>query len=227
MNSLQGVTSSTQDEDREYDFQELLKLVSSADLFPVDFERAWTWSGFSNKYKARKILIKSFDEREDFSIRIAPLQQLHSSRQGSSGNPMIIKISIECWKSLALMSNTLKGRQLRRDILQCEAMVKRKGVRNSSELSAHLKKAVQKNVALQEILSHQWCNSLLKMKLAAELLKYSTIEDVRNTYIEILASSCQELLKISNSVADLHLLSDFENFQALQELSASQQLLTA
>ena len=227
MNSQQTASTRSSREDR-YDFQKLLELVGSVDRFPIDFNIAWKWSGFQDKYKAKKVLFRSFTETEDFSIKLLPLQsQVNSKRLGNPGDPRIVKISIDCWKSLALMANTFRGRQLRRDILQCEAIIKLNNSRYSSNLSVHLEKAVQKNVTLQEILSRQWCNSLFKIMLALELLNCSTVEDVRDIYIEILTASCHQLLETFSSVEKMHSISEFENFQALQKVSNLKQHLIA
>lgn len=210
----------------KYEFEELLELISSANRFSVNFDVAWDWSDFPNKRKAEKVLRKYFSEKEDFSVKFPPFE-INSNRTDSPSNSRVIQISVDCWKSFALMSNTLRGRQLRQDILQCEAIVKRNSNRNLPKLSIHLEKAIQKNLTLQEILSRQWSDSLLKMKLATDLLKCSTVEDVRETYIEILASSCNQLLETFNSIEGLHLLSELETFQSIQQSAASKQLHTA
>lgn len=212
MSSLLGRISTMYSEDRKYEFEELLELVSSANRFSVNFDTAWDWSDFPNKHRAEKVLRKYFTEREDFSVKLPPFE-INSTRTDSPSKSKVIQISIDCWKSFALLSNTLRGRQLRQDILQCEAIVKRNSKHNIPKLSVHLEKAVQKNLTLQEILSRQWCDSLLKMKLATDLLKCSTVGDTRETYIEILASSCNQLLETFNSIEGLHLLSDLEQWR--------------
>jgi hypothetical protein len=45
-------------------------LYFSEEEFPVDFEMAWQWLGYSTKANAKRVLIKNFSQEDDFKITL-------------------------------------------------------------------------------------------------------------------------------------------------------------
>ena len=83
-------------------------MVQSAEQFPVDFDKAWKWIGYSRKSDAKKALLSSgFIEGLDFQV----LRQTPQNSKG--GRPKeFIKLAIDCFKSFGMMAGTEKGKQI-------------------------------------------------------------------------------------------------------------------
>jgi phage anti-repressor protein len=94
-------------------------LVRSTDAFPIDFDDAWQWIGYSEKRAALKVLDNNFIEGIDFLYK--------GTKSSSGGRPSEwIVLTIDCFKSLAMMAGTPKGREVRRYFLRCEAELDRR-----------------------------------------------------------------------------------------------------
>ena len=52
----------------EFSHDIALRLVRSQDEFPVDFDDAWQWLGYSSKQAAKKKLLRNFENDLDFNI---------------------------------------------------------------------------------------------------------------------------------------------------------------
>lgn len=50
----------------EFSHELALALVQSDRAFPVDFDDAWRWIGYSTKQKAKNKLVNNFEEEIDF-----------------------------------------------------------------------------------------------------------------------------------------------------------------
>ncbi|QSJ14159.1 hypothetical protein JYQ62_19675 [Nostoc sp. UHCC 0702] len=100
---------------------ELVKnFVESADEFPVDFDDAWRWIGYSRKDNAKTVLIQNFEINLDFLI----FQEMVNRPQGGGRYRECIKLTVDCFKSFCMMSGTSKGREVRQYFLQCEKQLK-------------------------------------------------------------------------------------------------------
>lgn len=97
----------------EFSHELALALVHSSEPFPVDFDDAWQWIGYSSKQMARKKLVNNFENQVDFLIK-----GLKSSTGGRSCE--LIVLTVDCLKSLGMMAGTLKGKEIRRYFLECE-----------------------------------------------------------------------------------------------------------
>lgn len=100
----------------EFSHDLAIALVQSEDQFPVDFDNAWQWLGYSTKQMARKKLVNNFDQDLDFLIK-----GLKSPTGGRSSEYIVL--TVDCFKSLGMMAGTSKGRQIRRYFLDCERQV--------------------------------------------------------------------------------------------------------
>lgn len=93
-------------------------IYNSSDAFPVDFNFAWQWLGYSTKQKAKDFLLKNFEIELDYNLQV---------ELGSSANPRPsedISITTEAFKTWAMMAGTEKGRQVRLYFLECERIAK-------------------------------------------------------------------------------------------------------
>lgn len=94
------------------------EFVESNDPFPVDFDLAWKWMGFSTKASAKRILM-NFEIGVDYSTK--------SLKNPSAGRPSeSIKLSVDCFKSMGMMAGTEKGKEIRRYFIECEKIAKEK-----------------------------------------------------------------------------------------------------
>lgn len=95
-------------------------LLQATEEFPVDFDDAWRWIGYSRKDAAKLALQNAgFIEGSDFRV-------FHRIMENSSGGRPSeqICLSIDCFKSFSMMAGTAKGREVRQYFLRCERQLK-------------------------------------------------------------------------------------------------------
>jgi phage anti-repressor protein len=97
----------------------VFSLCQSQSQFPIDFEDAWEWIGYSRKDSAKRALLSfGFMEGIDLHIEV-------ESMEGKFGTPEeYITMSVDCLKMWAMMAATEKGRETRIYFLQCERKLK-------------------------------------------------------------------------------------------------------
>lgn len=97
--------------------EDIFGLLQSTDEFPVDFDDAWNWVGYSRKDAAKTALMASFEPNLDFSIGLW--------KNGGKGRPIEkVSLTIDCFKSFAMMAGTAKGKEVRQYFLRCERQLK-------------------------------------------------------------------------------------------------------
>ena len=94
--------------------QELVfQFLGADDSFPIDFDDAWQWIGWPSKRNGKDVLENNFEEGSDFLLK--------GSKSPTGGRPSEwIVLTVDCFKSLAMMAGTDKGREVRRYFLNCE-----------------------------------------------------------------------------------------------------------
>ena len=102
----------------EFSFAMAEELFSKDDKFPVDFDDAWKWIGYSTKQKALQSLKSNFVSKEDFLTN--GLKSTHNGRSSKR-----IMLTIDCFKMFGMMAGTVKGKAIRRYFLDCEKIAKR------------------------------------------------------------------------------------------------------
>jgi len=101
----------------EFSHELALALVQSNKPFPVDFDDAWRWIGYSTKQKAKNKLTNNFEEEIDFLT-----EWLKSPTGGRPSESLWL--SVDCFKSLGMMAGTQKGKEIRHYFLECERIAK-------------------------------------------------------------------------------------------------------
>jgi phage anti-repressor protein len=97
----------------------ILTLVESEEQFPVDFDDAWQWIEYRRKDFALKRLKNNFLQGKDFSsIR-------RETPQGGRPSDQYL-LTTDCFKCLAMMAGTAKGKEVREYFLDCERIAKPK-----------------------------------------------------------------------------------------------------
>lgn len=94
-----------------------LSLVNSEDDFPIDFEEAWQWLGYSSKQAAKKKLTRNFEQGEDY------LSEWMKTPDGGRPSESIY-LTVDCFKALGMMSGTEQGKTTRQYFLRCEKELK-------------------------------------------------------------------------------------------------------
>jgi phage anti-repressor protein len=146
-------------------------LVSSTEQFPVDFDNAWQWLEFSRKDVAKKSFEKcGFAESLDFS----QLRQKVELVQGGNTYKEEIKLTVECFKTWAMMVNTEKGKQVRKYFLECEKIAKDKTTTPSDSVS--MLTLIQNSLKVVEGLIIK--QEQLELKLALEAQRTDKLEEV-------------------------------------------------
>jgi phage anti-repressor protein len=91
------------------------RIVESQEPYPVDFDQAWQWIGYSTKQKAREALEKNFEDGIDYTSF-----NLTVKREIGATNKIQINLTIDCFKSFCMMAGTGKGKEVRRYYLEIE-----------------------------------------------------------------------------------------------------------
>jgi phage anti-repressor protein len=105
----------------EFSHELAIALLQSSDPFPIDFDDAWQWIGYSSKQKARNKLFHNFEPEIDYTVLLTHLVK-QTGRGGH--NREQISLTIDCFKSLAMMAGTSKGKEVRQYFLKCERIAK-------------------------------------------------------------------------------------------------------
>lgn len=100
----------------------LMMIAGSSEAFPVNFDDAWKWIGYSKKENAKRTLIVNFSKEIDYKILLLNKEE---QKSGSGGhNKEVVVLSRDCFKSLAMMAGTEKGKEVRLYFIQCEKKLK-------------------------------------------------------------------------------------------------------
>lgn len=106
----------------EFSHECALAVFQSTAPFPVNFDQAWPWLGYSTKQKAKNKLL-NFELGVDYTLT-QMVKRVQGNRGGGSVQFESIFLTVDCLKSLGMMAGTEKGRQIRRYFLDCERIAK-------------------------------------------------------------------------------------------------------
>ena len=102
-----------------------LALLESDQEFPVDFDDAWQWIGYSRKDHGKSALGWDSKTKTWKGPFVEGLDFSRSSGKSSGGRcPELIMLTVDCFKSLGMMAGTEKGKEVRRYFLECERKLK-------------------------------------------------------------------------------------------------------
>lgn len=93
------------------------KIVGSRDAFPIDFDEAWKWIGYSTKGNALRVLEENFKQGEDFDFSLLINQK---KQRGGDRKTVKYSLTVDCFKSFCMMAGTEQGRNVRRYFLDVE-----------------------------------------------------------------------------------------------------------
>lgn len=152
------------------------ELLNSDDSFPVDFEIAWQWLGYSRKDAAKDKLLNNFDLDVDFSLRRLPETNVDNTFSHYRED---IRLTVDCFKQLAMMAKTSKGKEVRKYFLDCEKRLKQinqernktleqyqnelEAVKLSKTIPEDLKKLETLSIALADVVKQNLLGGIPKM----------------------------------------------------------------
>lgn len=99
----------------------VLSLLQSQEEFPVDFDTAWQWIGYAKKQNAKDKLTHHFERGLDY---LPKRVSVPSSNASGFTHREEIRLTVDCFKSLAMMAGTSRGREVRKYFLNCERQLK-------------------------------------------------------------------------------------------------------
>ncbi len=114
-----------------------LSLIESTNPFPVDFDDAWQWAGYSRKDHAKEALLANLVENVDFRL----LQKRESAPSGGRTHWEEIYLSIDGFKMFCMMAQTEKGREVRLYFLECERQLR--GIRERLQSKTKARQAAK------------------------------------------------------------------------------------
>ena len=143
------------------------QLVNSTEQFPVAFDIAWSWLGYSRKDNAKRFLVDNFTDDIDFLITEEP------TTTGIQAKPkQLILLTIECLKMWGMMCGTAQGKQIRLYFLECEKIAKQ--AQQPPKLPQTYLEALKELVAKEEE------NERLKLQAAEDAPKVEFAQAVTN-----------------------------------------------
>lgn len=96
------------------------ELFNSGEQFPVDFDQAWVWLGYSNKANAKRFFATTrFKEGRDFSSLV-----MKNAQRGRPSDS--IWLTIDAFKTWGMMAQTEQGDLIRDYFFECERIAKEK-----------------------------------------------------------------------------------------------------
>jgi phage anti-repressor protein len=159
-------------------------IVQSTGEFPVDFNEAWQWIGYSTKQKAREALEKNFEAGIDYSSFNLTVKREKESTEDLIFNPMVKNqdqllthggkregagrkatayfLTGDCFEAFCLMAGTERGKDVR------QYYIKIRKAWNSPELVAARARQMGVNLQPEPV---AWCPyPFFNQPNAAELL---------------------------------------------------------
>ena len=100
----------------------IFSLMQSDKEFPVDFDDAWEWIGYSYKKNAKESLFENFELNIDYiDSRFLP-QKVRTPQGGRPSEKFCL--TVDCFKGFCLMAGTRRGKQVRKYFIECEKALK-------------------------------------------------------------------------------------------------------
>jgi phage anti-repressor protein len=127
-----------------------IALYESPEEFPIDFDDAWRWLGYSTKQKAESKLRNNFEEGLDFLTK--------GLKTSTGGRPSVfVCITVDCFKSLGMMAGTDQGKVIRKYFLECERIAKASAVKTPIALGAYTQRVESMFDNANKIPLGYWC----------------------------------------------------------------------
>lgn len=106
-------------ESKTFSLELAQQFLESDEQFPVNFDDAWEWLGYTRKDSALKTLKGYFVSGDDFTLR----QSAEWRQGGRSGD--VYLLTANCLKEFGMVAKTAQGKLIRKYFLQCEQLAKK------------------------------------------------------------------------------------------------------
>ena len=175
------------------------QLIESNNRFPVSFDLAWEWIGYSTKGHAKKSLLDAgFIENEDLTIERKPTTTGFSGIRGGDVNENI-SLTIECFKMWAMMAKTSQGREVREYFIKCERIAKQAIAPQSEPQQGKIGSSVTATGEALEVLK------LFLKTVPDALVEGFALNELQRYHPELKASinAAHSLLAATNPIAEI------------------------
>jgi phage anti-repressor protein len=165
--------------DLTFSLETAQELFESGEEFPVNFNFAWQWLGYSTKGNAKKLLDKNFEKEVDFCL----IQSDEPTGFGDSED--LILLTTDCLKEMGMLAKTEKGREVRKYFIQCEKLAKQ-FIQNHKDLIIAAQLSNKMTVDYQELkkLSTFYANEFVE-KLG---IKHITVDQTPDLNASLVAN---------------------------------------
>lgn len=164
--------------------------VASEVEFAVDFNDAWQWLEYSRKDAAKRVLVANFESGIDYLTTHNKVERQIIEE---------IYLTKDCFKQLAMLSNTAKGKEVRLYFLKCEKELRAVKESNVVKAPSTLKEAMQVALAAieaQEIVEKQL--ALVESKVVEMTPKVQMYEAICETGKNVKVGELAKILSIKN-----------------------------
>ncbi len=121
--------------------------------FIIDLDNTWAWLGFSQKDKAKRLLIKFFKENTDYKYLIDP--NIKQNKKGSGGhNKETIMLNIQTFKRFCMKAETKKADEIHDYFIKLEKILHQTVDEQSKEFSNQIKSIEIKTIKTIETNNH-------------------------------------------------------------------------
>lgn len=153
----------------------IFTLLNSDNEFPVDFDDAWQWVGYTRKENALNKLSNNFDIDLDY-IKDKNIFSPFGEKMEKGRQPDRYYMTIDCFKSFCMMAGTSKGKDVRRYFLDCERRLKIliTEAQSQSVKTLLISAIVSKDIVSTESKFKDWFYEMLYRKRGGEWAKRST-----------------------------------------------------
>lgn len=92
------------------------KILRSKESYPVDFDQAWEWVGYSSKQKGKDSLIRNFIENDHYTRSVEMVKR----KQGGGATKEKILLTKDTFKMFCMLAQTSKGNEVREYFIKVE-----------------------------------------------------------------------------------------------------------
>jgi phage anti-repressor protein len=122
----------------------------SKNNFVIDLDNIWKWLGFSQKVRAKELLIKNFNEDIDY-VKSLSLKGKQTVKTKGGQNKEIFMLNIDTFKKFCLKACTKKADEIHEYFIKLENMMFEITIEESEELKKQLLTVENKNEELKEL----------------------------------------------------------------------------
>lgn len=92
------------------------KILRSSEPYPVDFDQAWEWVGYSSKQKGKDSLVRNFIENDHYTRSVEMVKR----KQGGGATKEKILLTKDTFKMFCMLAQTSKGNEVREYFIKVE-----------------------------------------------------------------------------------------------------------